>query len=73
MKILYKVLEGIFTAKIANIKKNFLSFLYIKGLNVNMDLTSSEGYKNAKVSHLKIKETGESSVSMKDGGDGLGV
>ena len=34
-KILYKVLEGILTAKIANIKKKFfLSFLYIKGLDI---------------------------------------
>ena len=33
-KILYKVLEGIITAKTANIKKKqYLSFLYIKGLN----------------------------------------
>ena len=50
-----------------------MSFLYIKGLNINMDLISSEGYKNAKVSHLKKDETGELWVSMKDVGEGLGV
>ena len=34
-KIRYKVLEGILTAKIAKLKKNFfLSFLYIKRLNI---------------------------------------
>ena len=36
-KILYKVLEGILTAKIANKKKIvFLYFLYIKGLDIKM-------------------------------------
>ena len=63
--------------KIANIKifyyYYFLSFLYIKGLDIKMSLISAEGYKNAKVSHLKIKETGELWVSIKDVGDGLGV
>ena len=38
-----------------------------------MDLISSEGYKNATVSHLKIEETVELWLSMKDVGDGLGV
>ena len=38
-----------------------------------MDLISSEGYKNAKVSHLKKDETAELWVSMKDVGEGLGV
>ena len=31
-KILYKVLEGILTAKITNTKKFFLPFIYIKGV-----------------------------------------
>ena len=65
-------MEGILTAKIANIIF-FLSFLYIKGLDIKMSLISAEGYKNAKVSHLKIKETDELWVSMKDVGVGLGV
>ena len=77
IKILYKTLERMLTAKIANIKNCylfiFLSFLYIKGLNINMSLISSEGYKNAKVSHLKIEEAGELWASIKDVGDGLGV
>ena len=51
----------------------YLSFLYIKGLNIKMSLISAEGYKNAGVSHLIIKETGELWVSMKDVGVGLGV
>ena len=34
----------------------FLSFLYIKGLNIKMSLISGEGYKNAGVSHLIIKK-----------------
>ena len=34
---------------------------------------SAEGYKNAGVSHLIIKETDELWVSMKDVGDGLAV
>ena len=38
-----------------------------------MSLISAEGYKNAGVSHLIIKETDELWVSMKDVGDGLGV
>ena len=38
-----------------------------------MDLISSEGYKNAKVSHLKTEETSELWVSIKDVGDGLGI
>ena len=38
-----------------------------------MNLISAGGYKNAKVHFLKIGETGEIWVSMKDVGDGLGV
>ena len=38
-----------------------------------MSLISAEGYKNAGISHLIIKETGELWVSMKDVGVGLGV
>ena len=38
-----------------------------------MNLLSAEGYKNAKVSHLKIRKTGELWINMKDIGDGLGV
>ena len=38
-----------------------------------MCLISSGGYKNAGVSHLTIKKTGELWVSIKDVGDGLGV
>ena len=56
-KKLYKVLERILTAKIANIKKIFLSFLYIKGLDINMDLISAKRYENAGVNLLKIEET----------------
>ena len=74
-KIRYKVLEGILTAKIANIKKIyfilFLSFLYIKGLDIKMDLISVEGYNNAGVHNVKVKN--DLWVSMKDVGNGLGV
>ena len=67
-------MEGILTAKIANIKISiFLSFLYIKGLNIKMDLISAEGYTNAGVNLLKVEETGKLWVSMKDVGVGLGV
>ena len=38
-----------------------------------MSLISSEGYKNACVSFLRIRKTGELWVSMKDVGVGLGV
>ena len=38
-----------------------------------MNLISAEGYKNAKVNHLKIRKTGELWINMKDIGDGLGV
>ena len=58
-KILHKTLEGILTAKIANIKNRnyfFLFFLYIKRLNIKMSLISAEGYKNAGV-HLIINES----------------
>ena len=67
-------MEGILTAKIANIKKKFfLSFLYIKGIDIKMSLISAKGYENAGVGHLIIKKTGELWVSIKDVGDGLGV
>ena len=52
-------MEGILTAKIANIKKNyfilFLSFLYIKGLDIKMDLISVEVYNNAAVHTIKVQ------------------
>ena len=38
-----------------------------------MNLISAEGYKNAKVHFLKIREIGEIWLSIKDVGDGLGV
>ena len=38
-----------------------------------MYLISVEGYTNASFNILKIRKTGESWVSMKDIGDGLGV
>ena len=38
-----------------------------------MYLVSAQGYKNAGVNVLKIIETGEILVSMKNVGDGLGV
>ena len=38
-----------------------------------MYLISTEGYKNAKAYHLKIRKTGEIWVSMKHVGDGLRV
>ena len=38
-----------------------------------MSLISAEAYENANVSHLKIRETDELWVSMKDVGVGLGV
>ena len=50
-----------------------MSFLYIKGLDIKMSLISAEGDKNAGVFCLKIRETDELSVSMKDVGVGLGV
>ena len=49
-----------------------MSFLYIKDLNIKMDLISVEGYENAKVICLK-NNTGDLWVSMKDVGVGLGV
>ena len=52
---------------------SFLSFLYIKGLNIKMSLISAKGYENTGVSHLIIKKTGELWVSIKDVRDGLGV
>ena len=50
-----------------------MSFLYIKGLDIKMSLISAEGYKNADVFCLIIKETDELWVSMKGVGVGLGV
>ena len=47
-------------------------FLYITGLDVKMDLTSVEGYENAKVIYLKNKN-GDLWVIMKGVGNGLGV
>ena len=38
-----------------------------------MYLVSAEGYKNASVHFLKVKQTGEIWPSMKDIGSGLGV
>ena len=65
------------TAKIANIKNFhfffFLSFLCIKGLNIKMDLISAKGYTNAGVHFLRIENTDEIWVSMKNVGDGLVV
>ena len=54
----FKALERILTAKIANIKNFyfFLSFLYMKGLNIKMSLISAKGYENTGVSHLTIKK-----------------
>ena len=82
-------MEGIFTAKIANIKiLFFLYLLYIKGENIKkiffvfpiykrgkhkMSLISIEGYKNAGVPCLIIKKTDEVWVNMKHIGDGLDV
>ena len=51
----------------------FLSFLYIKVSNIKMSLISAEGYKNAGVNLLKIEETDELWIIMKDFGVGLGV
>ena len=67
-------MEWILTAKIANIKSfYFFSFLYIKELDINTDLISAKGYANAGVDCLKIEETGELWVSIKNVGNGLGV
>ena len=38
-----------------------------------MNLISAEGYTNAKVHFLKIEETDELWIKIKDVGDGLGV
>ena len=48
-----------------------MSFLYIKGLNIKMSLISAEGYKNAKVHTIQVKN--DLWVSIKDVGNGLGV
>ena len=50
----------------------FLYFLYIKGLDIKMDLVSVEGYTNAKFICL-VNKNGELWVSMEDVGVGLGV
>ena len=47
-------------------------FLYIKGLDIKVDLISIEGYENAKVICLKNKN-GDLWVIMKGVKDGLGV
>ena len=39
-------MEEIITAKIGNIKKNLLSFLYIKGLNIKMAAITKKTYEN---------------------------
>ena len=49
-----------------------MSFLYITGLDVKMDLISIEGYENAKIVCLKNKN-GDLWVIMKNIKDGLGV
>ena len=47
IKILYKVLKGLLTAKIANIKKFFfLYFLYIERLNIKLATITKETYEN---------------------------
>ena len=38
-----------------------------------MNLISAKGYKNANVNFLKIRETNELWISIKDVGNGLGV
>ena len=38
-----------------------------------MNLISAKGYKNANVNCLKIRETDQLWISIKDVGDGLGV
>ena len=50
-----------------------MPFLYIKGANIKMSLISVKGYGNAGVHYIKIEETGELWVNMKNVGDGLGV
>ena len=51
----------------------FLSFLCIKVLNIKVDLISAKGYTNAGVHFLRIENTDEIWVSMKNVGDGLVV
>ena len=69
-KILYKVLEGILKAKIANIKKKiFFVFSICKRAKYkNMSLISAKGYENAKVHTIQVKND-----LGKDVGNGLGV
>ena len=50
-----------------------MSFLYIKGLDIKYQLISAEGYKNAGIFCIKIREIDALWVSMKDVGDGLGI
>ena len=71
-KILYKVFGGNIYSKNSKYNFFFLYFLYIKGLDIKMDLISIEGYENAKVICLKNKN-GDLWVIMKDVKDGLGV
>ena len=49
------------------IKKLFFWCIY------KISIISAEGYKNAGVDYLKIRETNELWVSMKNAGAGLGV
>ena len=49
-----------------------MSFLYIKGLDIKIDLISAEGYTYAGVNLLKVEETGKIWLSLKDVGVGLG-
>ena len=48
-----------------------MSFLYIKGLDIKLDLISVERYNNAGVHTIKVKK--DLWVSMKDVRNGLGV
>ena len=54
-------------------KEVFFVFPIYKRVRYKMDLISAKGYKNAGVDLLKIEETGELWVSMKDVGVVLGV
>ena len=74
-KIQHKTLEGILTEKIPNINRiiNNIKKMFFFLCIYKMYLISTEGYKNAKAYHLKIRKTGEIWVSMKHVGDGLSV
>ena len=60
-------------AKIADIHFFFFVFSIYKKARYKMDLISAKGYENDGVNLLKIEETNELWVSMKDVGVGLGV